>query len=55
MKHDGNVIGCNMNVCSEVLRAEWSSRQHWANTALDAFCPIANGGFKACERILWEP
>jgi hypothetical protein len=23
-------------------------------TALDALCAIANGGFEACERVLWE-
>lgn len=54
MEHYYDVILRNMDVCISLCSLRLDRGGTDRITALDALCAIANGGFEACERVLWK-
>lgn len=52
MEHYDDPVQRHMNVWDTGYGDQ--HRPGLLNTALDAFCPIVDGGFKASECVLWE-
>jgi len=52
MEHYNNTVQRHMNVWDTGYGDQ--CRPGLLNTALDAVCPIIDGGFKAGEGVLWK-